>query len=258
MLKTKVFSVICLVCFLLSACGEDNPARAIVTVAEEPGYVHEAPLYEVVIPDSLKTGIIWNNSYPLLVHWVMAEEFVENGDTILIGTDPFFSLEMERVGMALNIAEALRDSSAVDSLYTILTDSSSYTYITSPSTGAVGSLPHSGITLQPGDTVAVVKGSPPDSVYILVPTYSHIKWPENLPGCTVTDLGLQCSGPIPGTTVLLPGVWSVKPQYIFENELTSFLIAAGDSIPVAIIGTTDTSRIIYSVFPLDFLALTPW
>ena len=258
MLKTIVFSACCLVWSLTLGCKEAPPARAIVTLSGEAGYVHEAPLYEVVIPDSLKTGIIWNNSFPLLVHRVIAEESVEIGDTVLIGTDPFFSVEMERADMALDIARAIGDSSAIDSLNTILTDSSSYTYLTSPSTGAVESLPSSGITLQPGDTVTVVIGPPPESVYILIPTYSHIKWPDNLPGCTVTDLGLQCSGPIPGTTDCIEGIWSVKPQYIFENELSSFLISAGDSIPVSIIGTTDTSRIIYSTFPLDSLPLTPW
>ncbi len=258
MLKTIVFSACCLVLGLALGCREETPARVMITASNEVGYVHAPPLYEVIIPDSLLTGILWGKSFPLLVHWVTVEESVEKGDTVLMGTDPFFSVEMERVGMALNIAEAIGDSSAIDSLYTILTDSSSYTYITSSSTGAIENLAFSDQVLQPGDTAAVVKGSPPDSVYILVPTYSHIKWPDNLPGSTVTDLGLQCYGPIPGATDLIPGVWSVKPQYVFENELNSFLISVGDSLPVSIIGTTETSRIIYSTFPLDSLPLTPW
>ena len=258
MLKTIVFSACCLVLFTALGCREERAARVINAASIEVGYVQTPPRYEVMIPDSLSTGITWDNSFPLQVQWVTDEDFVEKGDTVLMGTDPFFSVEMERVGMALNIAEAIGDSSAVDSLYSILTDSSSYTCITSSSKGVMDNLAFSDQILQPGDTVVVVKGSPPDSVYILVPTYSHIRWPENLPGCTVTDLGLQCYGPIPGTTALIPGVWSVKPQFIFENELNSFLVAEGDSVPVVIIGTTETSRIIFTAFPLDSLPLTPW
>ncbi len=259
MLKTIAFSLFCLVPCLILGCSDKVPVREVIPVTGEVGYVQEAPSYNVVIPDSLKTGIMWNRSFPLLVHLVSQEEYMETGDTVLMGTDPFYSVEMERVTMALNIAEATGDTAAMDSLYTILTDSSSYFYVTSPATGVVETLSLPGSILQPGDSIASITGPPPDSVYILTPEYFHIRWPADLPGCTVTDSGLQCYGPLPGSETSIPGTWSLKPQFIYEEDLDSFLItAAGDSIPVTIIGSTDTSKIIYSTFPLDSIALTPW
>ncbi|MCK5132263.1 MAG: hypothetical protein KAR40_08955 [Candidatus Sabulitectum sp.] len=237
-----------------------TPAREIVPVAsEEPGYVQPAPLYLVMIPDSFQTAVIWDQNSPLLVNMVLEDETVLAGDTILSGTDPFFAVEMERVEMALNIAEAIGDSIAIDSLFTLLSDSSSFFFVTSPAAGSIRSLAFQEGTLQPGDTIATVTGPPPDSVYFLSPDYFHIRWPENLPGCTVTERGLQCRGPLPGAATSIPGTWSLQPQFIFEEGLNSFLLAtAGDTIPITIIGSTDTSKIIYSVFPLDSVALTPW
>ena len=251
-----------LVLCLLSGvgCSDTEPVREIVPVTTgEPGYVQAAPLYQVMIPDSLQTAVIWDQNSPLLVNMVLEDETVLAGDTILSGTDPFFAVEMERVEMALNIAEAIGDSIVIDSLSVLLSDSSSFVFVTSPAAGSIRSLAFQEGTLQPGDTIATVTGSPPDSVYFLSPAYFHIRWPGNLPGCTVTDRGLQCYGPLPGAATSIPGTWSLQPQFIFEEGLNSFLLAtAGDTIPITVIGSTDTSKIIYSVFPLDSVALTPW
>ncbi len=256
-LKTIVFTVFCLVpCF---GCGNADPMRETIPVTGEPGYVQAAPPYRVIIPDSLQTAVVWDQNSPLLINMVILEGSVQAGDTVLSGTDPFFSVEKERVEMALNIALAIGDSIAVDSLSAMLSDSSSFVFVTSPATGVLRNLPLQGSTLQPGDTIALVTGPPPDSVYILSPDYFHIRWPGNLQGCTVTDRGLQCYGPWPGATASVPGTWALQPQFIYEDGLKSFLLATtGDTIPITVIGSTDTSRIIYSPLPLDSLALIPW
>lgn len=244
---------------LLSGCSDASPVREIVPVTAVSGYAHPGPLYNVITPDSLKSAVVWSQNLPLLVNAILQEEYVLAGDTILMGTDPLFSVEMERIGMALNIAEAAGDSVAVDSLTAILSDSSSFIFMTSPTTGTIINLVSPGSTLQPGDTIAVITGAPPDSVYILTPDYFHAGWPENLPGCTVTDTGLRCFGAWPGATASIPGTWSVEPQFIYEDGLKSFLLAtAGDTIPVTIMGFTDTSKIIYSAFSLDSVSLSPW
>lgn len=259
MLKTITFASFCLVQLTCLGCQEAVPEREISHIATEVGFVEAAPLYQVVVPESLQTAVVWRQSSPLLVNTVSHNEFVMVGDTILSGSDPFFSMEMERVEMALNIAVAIKDSIAIDSLSIMLSDSSSFIFVTSPASGVINNLPANGHTLQPGDTVAVVTGPPPDSVYILLPDYFHVRWPGNLPGCTVTSRGLRCYGPWPGATTSIPGVWSLHPQFIYENDLNSFLIAAsGDTIPITVIGYTDTFKIIYSTLQLDSVALTPW
>jgi len=229
-----------------------------VTVTET-GYVQKPPVFNVIRPESLEVPVLWIHNSPLLIRTVTSDHTVGIGDTILSGTDPFFSVETQRLQMALNMAEATGDTVAVDSLTVLLADSSAVVFITSTVSGIIEIQAVQGRTLQPGDTVATVTGSPPDSVFILSPSYHHIRWPEDLDGCVVTDQGLQCTGPWPGETATLPGIWSLRQRFIYENDLDSFVIAAaGDTVPVAIIGYTDTSKIIYSSFPLDSVALVPW
>lgn len=258
-LKTILFFPVCLVLCFWFGCSDATPARETVPVAAVSGYAHPGPLYHVIIPDSMKSAVVWDQSFPLLINAVSTENPVLNGDTILTGTDPYYSMEMERLEMALNIAEAVGDSFAADSLTAMLSDSSSFIFVISPAFGTIRNLAFHGGTLEPGDTIAVITGDPPDSVYILSPSYFHIRWPENLTGCTVTDMGLQCFGPWPGETTSIPGTWSVQHQFIYEDGLKSFLLAAaGDTIPITIIGSTDSSKIIYSEFALDSISLSPW
>jgi len=227
--------------------------------ATETGFVQRPPLFNVIRPDSLEVPVLWIHNSPLLIRTVTSEFTVEAGDTILSGTDPFFSVEIQRLQMALSMAEATGDTAAVDSLTILLADSSNVVFITSPMSGIIENQAVQGRTLQPGDTVATVTGSPPDSVYILSPAYHHIRWPEDLEGYRITDRGLQCTGPWPGETAALPGAWSLQQRFIYENDLDSFVIAAaGDTVTVTIIGYTDTSKIIYSSFPLDSVVLISW
>jgi len=261
-LKTIVFAVYCLVLYSASGCNR-KPEVHLPAVrqpsAEEFGYAHLPPLYLVIEPDSLEVPVVWNRSSLLFVRTVTHETTVESGDTILSGTDPFFAVEIQRLEMALDIAEVTGDSVAADSLKFMLSDSSSIVFITSPLTGTITDLATQGTTLQPGDTVAAITGAPPDSVYILVPAYNHIKWPEGLEGCRATDQGLRCTGTWPGETALLPGTWSVQQRFIYEDDLESFVVTtAADTVPVTIIGYTDTSKIVYSPFLLDSVALIPW
>ncbi|MCK5034562.1 MAG: hypothetical protein KAS73_01625 [Candidatus Sabulitectum sp.] len=259
-MKTKVFSAFCLVLSLMSGCGEADPDEKIVVVAiSETGFVQTAPLYHVSAPDSFRTALIWDQNSPLLVSMITRDEYTTSGDTVLSGTDPFFSFETDRLEMALSIARAVEDTASIDSLSALLADSSSFVYFTSSRSGSILNLVSTGSILQPGDTIAIVTGPPPDSLFILSPAYSHIRWPAPLPGCIVTTHGLQCTGPWPGASASIPGTWSVQPQFIHEEGLLSFLIAAaGDTIPITVIGYTDTSRIIYCTFLLDSIALTPW
>jgi len=258
-LKTKVFSALCLVLSLSFGCSKTDQSQVAVVAYSVTGFVQAAPLYNVSAPDSLRTPIVWNQNSPLLVSILVLDEHVLAGDTILTGTDPFFSVEMARLEMALSISEAVGDTAAIDSLYSLLTDSSSFVYITSSMTGSILNLVSTGSTLQPGDTIAIVTGPPPDSLYILTPAYFHIRWPAPLPECTVTRQGLQCTGPWPGATTSIPGTWSVQPQFIHEEGLVSFLLSsAGDTIPITVIGSTDSSRIIHCTLPIDSTALIPW
>jgi hypothetical protein len=260
--KTIVFALFCLVLYFAAGCSSEPQVRLPETRqvnTGEVGFVHQPPLYHVLEPDSLEVPIVWNNSSPLFVRAVFSENTIAAGDTVLSGIDPFFSMETQRLEMALSIAEATGDSVAADSLGVLLLDSSVVVYITSPAAGVIENTAEPGSTVQPGDTVASVTGPPPDSVYVLVPSYDHIRWPENLEGCRVTEHGLQCTGPWPGETAALPGIRSLPQRFIYENHLDSFVItAAGDTLSVEIIGYTDTSKIIYSSFLLDSVALTSW
>jgi len=260
--KTIAFTVFCLVLYPVSGCSqkpETHPPVIQQVTATDTGFVHRPPVFNVIRPDSLEVPVLWIHNSPLLIRTVTSEFTVGIGDTIVSGTDPFFSVETQRLQMALSMAEATGDTVAVDSLAALLADSSAVVFITSPVSGIIESQAVQGRTLQPGDTVATVTSSPPDSVYILSPAYHHIKWPEGLEGCRATDRGLRCTGPWPGETATLPGTWSLHQRFIYEKDLDSFVIAAaGDTLPVAIIGYTDTSKIIYSSFPLDSVALIPW
>ncbi|MCK5841204.1 MAG: hypothetical protein KAH31_03480 [Candidatus Sabulitectum sp.] len=260
-MKTKVFFAFCLVLSLVPGCGDTDPDQEIVVdvAISATGFVQAAPLYNVSVPDSFRTALIWNHNSPLSVRTITRDEYTITGDTVLSGTDPFFSFETDRLEMALSIARAVEDTAAADSLSALLADSSSFVYVTSSRSGSIQGLVSTGSILQPGDTIAIVTGPPPDSLFILSPAYSHIRWPEPLPGCTVTPHGLQCTGPWPGAATSIPGTWSVQPQFIHEEGLLSFLLAAaGDTISITVIGYTDTSRIIYCTFLLDSIALIPW
>ena len=258
-LKTIVFIALCLVLCFLPGCTDEPPAVRIVPLSEDPGFADQGPLYIVTVPDSIQSAVVWEQNLPLLISLVSQSTMVVAGDTILSGTDPFFSVEIERLEMALSIAQATGDTIAMDSLIVLLSDSSSFVFVTAPITGTMTVQVSRGSTLQPGDTIAMITGAPPDSVYILSPDYYHIRWPENLQGYTVTETGLQHRGAWPGERTSIPGTWSIQARYIYEDGLDSFLIAAaGDTLPITIIGSTDTSKIIYSEFPLDSLPLTPW
>jgi len=246
--------------FLFIGCGNQTPAaRWEAADRRQTGFAFPGPLYDVITPDSLDTPVIWSQNYPLLISTAAITEEVDKGDTVFSGAEPFLHLERERAEMELSMAEAIGDRAAQDSLEAFLSDSSFIVFITAPASGHIRILVEQGKTVQPGDNMAVITGAPPDSVYILSPVYTHIRWPENLNGCTVTDRGLQCRGAWPGEEASLPGTWSLRQQFIHEDGLRTYVVSSmGDTLPITIIGSTDTSRIIYSVLPLDSISLLGW
>jgi hypothetical protein len=257
--ETIRFLLVCPVFFIFGCGREASPAAWTASDQTEVGFAVPGPLYNVIIPDSLTTTVLWGENYPLLVNTAAITDAVLTGDTVISGAEPFLSLERERVIMEHSIAVAMGDSIAGDSLQAYLADSSFLVFVTSPASGRIRILTGSGSTIQPGDRIALITGPPPDSLYILSPEYSLIRWPLNIPGCTVTDRGLQCTGAWPGEEAALPGTWSLRQQFIHEDGLRSYLLSTpGDTLPIIILGSTDTSKIIYSGLPLDSIPLLGW
>lgn len=254
-----IFSVLCLVPFLLACFSDQGQIEIITPNILESGYAQPAPFYDVVLPESINTYIIWDQRSPLIVKSMTQKTSVLNNDTILVGFDPFFEVEMLRLEMEIAIAEAVGDSALVDSLSNELDHPSLFTYVLSPSEGMIQLMTDIDNTLQPGDSIGLIVGSPPDSLYFLSPDYNHIRWPEDLAENIVTSEGLQFNGYPPEEPASLPGVWSIEHRFIHETELDSYLITiTSDTIPIIVMGTKENAKIIYSVLALDSISVIPW
>lgn len=257
--KTIAFILICPV--LSAGCSQQEapPAVTVHEVQSETGYVTAGPMFPVRVPDSLATPVIWSESVELLVVETAAGGNTLQGDTLIMGSDPFLAMEMDRLSMELQIASASGDSIASDSLEALLADSSIYTAVEAPLSGIVQILVTADETLQPGDTLAVITGSPPDSLFFILPSEGHIRWPDHVPGCTVNSGELVCSGVIPGDSVIIPGVYRIEPRYVHEEGLETFLLSAsGDTVEVTVMGSYQEFRTVFSEVQLDSIPLTGW
>lgn len=196
---------------------------------------------------------------PLVVVETATGGSTARGDTVLLCSHPFLEIETERINMQLEMALATADTAAVDSLRGILADSSVFIPVVSSFEGIMDVRIDPGDLIQPGDTLASVKGSPPDSVYVLLPGPGHIAWPAGLPNCTAVSGGLLCTGPFPGDSAGLSGTYSVAGHFIHEDGLATFLLpAGGDTIPVQVIGSRNGLRTVFSPVPLDSVPLYRW
>jgi len=257
--KTIALAVICPV-LLGSGCGQEpgstggfHPQIAVT------GYVQPGPLYPTARPDSMKNDLVWNGYSPLLVVEITDAYLAETGDTLAICSDPFLGIETERIEMELELATALGDTAAADSIRGMLEDQSVFIPLTCPFQGLIEIKIHIGETVEPGDVFAVIHGSPPDSLYMILPGAGHIRWPESIPGCLVTAGGLACTGSWPGDSVAVPGTYRVENQFIHEEGLNTFLLTmAGDTLPVTVLGNRNGFRIVFSPVTLDSLPLVMW
>lgn len=258
--KTIASAVLCPVLGLSCAGkGQPEPVPVIRSTSSDTGYVLPGPAFSVTVPDSVVTPVLWADSHPLLLVETSGNGPVQPGDTLAMGSDPYLSLENERVLMELEMALATGDSAAFDSLSGILADSSRFIPLVSTAAGEAVILVVEGETIQPGDAVAQVTGPPPDSVFIVHPLPGQTNWPSGLSG-TISGSGMLVrSGHPPEGETTLPGIYLVEQRYIHEEGLRSFLLGAGgDTLQVHVAGTHDGLRIIHSETPLESIPLTAW
>lgn len=258
--KTIVLAVICPVLFL-SCRGEDGDSERVSgnTSTVLTGYARPGPLYATARPDSMVNNVIWSGNSPLLVVEINDAEQVETGDTLLTGSDPFLAIETERLEMELEFARAMGDTVAADSLRMIIEDPTAFVSVVSPFAGRTELLVSAGGTIEPGDLVAIVKGPPPDSVYVILPADDQIRWPGDIPGCQTTPGGLVCTGIWPGDSVSVQGIYSVEDHFIHEQGLKTFLLTTdSDTLPVTVMENRNGYRVIYSMVPLDSIPISEW
>lgn len=257
--KTIVFILFCPV--LLFSCSQQQESLELTVhpVRHLAGYVTSGPMFPVRIPDSLTTIVSWNSPVELVVVETRENRTVEQGDTLMVGSDPFLAMELDRLGMELQFAAATGDSSASDSLQALLSDSSMYIAVEAPVSGRAVIMISTGITVQPGDTIAAITGPPPDSVYIILPSEGHIRWPDVVPGCTGRGPELLCRGVCTGDSVSIPGVYRIEPRFVHEEGLRTFLLSTeGDTLDVTVTGSFQEFRTIYSHVQLDSIPLSAW
>ncbi len=203
--------------------------------------------------------LVLTGNSPLVVVEAAPDGEAAPGDTALLCSHPFLSIETERMNMQLEMALATGDTAAADSLLAILNDPGVFVPILSPFEGTMDVRAAPGDLIQPGDTLASVKGPPEDSTYIMLPGPGHVAWPEGLQGCTAIQGGLLCRGDFPGDSAPLPGTYSVAGHFIHEEGLFTFLLSsAGDTIPVQITGSRNGLRTVFSLVPLDSVPLFGW
>lgn len=258
-LKTIIFLSVCPVFSLLTGCEENKPVQIGNETSTEYGYAVSSPLFTVELPDSINIPLLWEENFALSVLSISDKSIVFEGDTIVFGVDPFFTLEKERIKMFLDIAEASNDFASIDSLRYLLEDSSAYFSILSTTSGLIECKVFPDETIQPGDTLALITTAPPDSFYLLIPDFEQVTNAFTVPGAIPTQRGLSFIGVPPTGKVGLPQIWEVKSNFIYEDNLNSFLLGAlEDTIPVTIIGFTDSTRVLFTLVSLDSIPLVLW
>ncbi len=253
-----------LLCPVLLGCGANdrqNTEKPDETdLSFRTGYAVSSPKFPVSFPDSASVAVVWQEPHPLLVNDVSsAEREFAAGDTLLLGSDPYLPIELDRIRMEMELAEATGDSAEADSLKAALADSSRYIPVTALSAGIAEIFADAGETLQPGDTVAVITGPPPDSIFIVHPLSGQVSWPSGVSGTVSPDGSLVCSGNCSEDSVAIPDFYLVGPEYIHEEGLNIFLITSeGDTIPVTVSGNINGMKMIHSQTPLNSVPLTRW
>ncbi|PIE51256.1 hypothetical protein CSA37_12665 [Candidatus Fermentibacteria bacterium] len=253
-----------LLCPVLFGCGTNEMQQpeepAETDASAHTGYALPGPAFPVSFPDSASVAVVWQEPHPLLVVDVSsAEREFSAGDTLLLGSDPFLAIELDRIMMELELAEAAGYSAEADSLAAVLADSSRYIPVTSVSDGRAEIFTDAGETLQPGDTVAVITGPPPDSIFIVHPLSGQLSWPSGVSGTVSPDGSLVCSGTCSEDSVVIPDFYLVGPEYIHEEGLNIFLITSeGDTLPVTVSGSVNSMRMIHSQSALDSVPLARW
>lgn len=250
--------LICPVLFF-TGCGEE-PSREMFTSGEPlEGEAEKAPAFAVDRPDSMVSNLLWSGSSPMKILVTYDSETVEAGDTAALCSDPFLHIEIDRMNMELQFSMATGDSVSADSLRSLLADSSVYVPIVFTEGGSMELNVFPGDEVQPGDTVAVVTGPPPDSVFLVLPDEGHLRWPEEIAGRRLPSGGLLLHGPFPGDSINIPGFYAVASHFIHEEGLSTFLITAGgDTLSVTVTGNSNGTRTVYSPVPLDSLILSGW
>lgn len=257
--KTIAFTLLCPV--LLSGCGggernepASNPASSAGPVMAVP-----APPFAVEAPDSVRFPVVWSGRSPLTVLSVSSGGEVLSTDTAALCADPFLAIETERMRMELEMAMARGDTATVQVLVEALSDSSAYTAVLFGFSGTADVFTTPGSELQPRDTVALVTGAPPESLFVVIPGPGHLGWPEGVPGTRLPGGGLLIEGTVQGDSVSLPGFYDVPPDLVREDGLSIFLLsAAGDTIDVAVFRTGGPARTVFSSIPLDSIPLVRW
>jgi hypothetical protein len=181
------------------------------------------------------------------------------GDTIASGTEPFLSMELERLSMRLELAEATGNLLLADSLRQTLADSAAFfSHVLSPAGGRLMLHARAGETIVPMQSVATVVEPPPDSLYLMLPLFDLTAWPDSIPGCTFTDAGLLCTG-TPPSGGSVQGFYLLQGRFIHERGLSTYVVSSGgDSLPVSVSGSSGQFRVIHSGLSLDSIQLVPW
>lgn len=255
--KTIALLLICPV--LVTGCGEEPPGELFTRTEIPEGRAEAAPAFAVIRPDSSVSALLLSGDSPVRILETCGSEIVEPGDTAALGSDPFLQMETDRITMELEFAIATGDSLSADSLREVLADSSVFVPVLFSVGGRMELRVEPGDEIQPGDTVAVVTGPPPESTFVILPGSGHLRWPETLPGTRLASGGLQVSGTFSGDSARMPGFYSIASHFIHEEGLSTFLVTTeGDTVHVTVTGNANGARIVYSQLSLDSLTLAGW
>jgi len=244
---------------LATGCGKAPQSKPPSTFDSMEGSAIRAPAFAVERPDSLVSYLVWNGDSPLTVTETFGGYLVEAGDTALLGTDPFLEIETDRLNMELQFAMMTGDSVSADSLRELIEDPSVFVPVIFATDGKPELRVFPGDQIQPGDTLALITGRPPDSVFVIIPGRGHLIWPDEIEGVILPSGGLRMAGEFPGDSLSIPGFYSVASHFIHEDDLSTFLITVdSDTIFVTVTASTGSARTVYSQVPLDTLTLSGW
>lgn len=256
-------TLLILICPVLTACrgSSDAPAPPVTAEGSDngPGFALSAPAFSVRSPDPVRVPLLLSGSSPMDVLTAAGSGSVEEGDTLFLLSDPFLEVEDQRISMQIEMALATGDTALAGSLREMLSDSASYTPVMSPLAGSASVMVPPGRRIEPGDTLAVITGSPPDSTFIVIPPQGHLEWPEELDGTILSSGEILLDGPWPGDSVSLEGFYEIAPHFIHEEGLKTLLVTyGGDTLEVTVTGSLDGKRLVYSTIALDSLPLAGW
>ncbi len=209
--------------------------------------------------ESRPVPVLLAGSDQFLLDSVAAIGRVEPGDTLARLMDPVGAFLRSRTEMELALAGARGDTASADSLRAVLASPPWVRWVLSPLEGQV-SFPPRGLLLNPGDTLAVISARA-ESLWVLTSPVPLPYWPP-MEGLTILGFSADTAlvrGMVPESAFCLPGSWTVPGTALRESGLHIFVVSAsGDSIPVRVLGETDSGVLVYSGHSLDSLPLVPW